>query len=70
MMKGKLLSVITAFAMTMTLFPSTAGVRSMAAEVTDPLPEPAYHWDFENVSNKSAANKGTAGDGGAGSAAV
>lgn len=64
-MKGKLLSVITAFAMTMTLFPSTAGVRSMAAEVTDPLPEPAYHWDFENVSNKSAANKGTAGDGNA-----
>lgn len=37
----------------------------MAAEVTDPLPEPAYHWDFENVSNKSAANKGTAGDGNA-----
>lgn len=64
-MKKRLLAVMTAFAMVMTLIPLQMPVRAKAAEVPDTLPEPAYCWDFENLSDGKMANKGTAGEGSA-----
>lgn len=63
-MQRKILSVITVIAMVMTLLPSSfAAAGTKAAEVPDPLPRPAYCWDFDNLSGKELANKGTAGNG-------
>ena len=64
-MQRKLLSVITVIAMVMSLFPSSTAIQTRAAERADSLPQPAYCWDFDNLSGKELANKGTAGNGNA-----